>query len=178
MRVLLVGAAMVAAAGFGLSGKGGSPDVPMAIPAAAPGASAKAARPMKENVVAVHTSDSAMAAARRKARATLPRFVKLMEAGTPGTYTVKFPLTQNGATEHLWMQLTGHDEAGFTGRLANDPVNGRKYRMGDRLTVAKADVEDWMINGGDAMYGGYTARVMLDTLPAEKAAKLRPLFRD
>jgi uncharacterized protein YegJ (DUF2314 family) len=74
------------------------------------------------------------------------------------------------------MQLTGHDAAGFTGLLANNPVNGTKYKMGDRLEVA--DVEDWMIRSPDAIYGGTTARIMLAQLPEDQAAKLRPMFRD
>ncbi len=82
-------------------------------------------------MIAYHTGDSSMNAAKKKANQTLPRFLELMDAGTSGTATVKFPLTQNGETEHIWMQLTGYRDGTFTGLLANDPVNGAKYKMGD-----------------------------------------------
>ena len=101
-----------------------------------------------------------------------------MDAGTAGTATVKFPLTQNGETEHIWMQLTGYSDGIFTGLLANDPVNGAKYKMGDAMKVAKADVEDWMINTGELMYGGYTVRAMLKDMPKDQADKYRAMFRD
>ena len=179
MRNLLIIAAVFAfIAGSGVFERFGKEDKPVAIPDAAPGKSQTAPRPVKENVVAYHTGDNAMNAAKKKARETLPRFLELVHAGTEGTYTVKFPLTQNGETEHIWMQLTDYRDGTFAGLLANDPVNGTKYKMGDRMEVAKADVEDWMVNTGELMYGGYTVRAMLKDMPPEEAEKYRPMFRD
>jgi uncharacterized protein YegJ (DUF2314 family) len=180
MRDLLITIVVAAGVGFAVfhfSGNGSS-DTPMPIPDATPGASATAPRQMKENVVAYHTSDTAMNAAKKKGQQTLPRFRELIAAGAPGTYTVKFPLTQNGETEHIWMQLVDYSDGKYVGLLANDPVNGNKYKMGDRMTVAEADVEDWMISTGSEIYGGYTARVALDQMPKEDADKYRNMFRD
>lgn len=178
MRTVLLGLAMVAgAAGFGYFGTGG-PDGPVKIPDAAPGMSETAPRPIKENVVAYRVGDASISDARSAAVSTLPRFHELIEADMPATYTVKFPLTQNGATEHIWMQLDGYRNGRFVGRLANEPVNGKRYRMGDRIEVAEAEVEDWMVNTGSEMYGGYTVRAMLKDMPPEQAEKLRTMFRD
>ena len=157
---------------------GGKEDKPIEIPPAAPGKSQTDARPVKENVIAYHTGDQSMNSAKKKARETLPRFLELVKAGTAGTYTLKFPLTQNGETEHIWMQLTDYRDGAFIGLLANDPVNGTKYRMGDVMKVASADVEDWMVNTGKLMYGGYSVRAMLKDMPKEEADKYRPMFRD
>lgn len=156
----------------------GKEDKPIQIPPAAPGKSETAPRPVNENVVAYHTGDPAMNAAKKKARETLPRFLELIEAGASGTYTIKFPLTQNGETEHIWMQLTDYRDGTFVGLLANDPVNGTKYKMGDRMEVEKADVEDWMVRTGSEIYGGYTARVALNDMPKEEAEKYLKMFRD
>jgi uncharacterized protein YegJ (DUF2314 family) len=177
-NILIIAAVFIFVASSGVLGKFGKEDKPIAIPDAAPGKSQTAPRPVKENVVAYHTGDQSMNSAKRKARETLPRFLELIDAGTAGTYTLKFPLTQNGETEHIWLQLTDYRDGTFVGLLANDPVNGTKYKMGDRMEVAKADVEDWMINTGSEIYGGYTARVALADMPKEEADKYRPMFRD
>ncbi|AZO47331.1 MAG: DUF2314 domain-containing protein [Mesorhizobium sp.] len=180
MRNPVLAIVFVAAVGYGLFnalGHGRS-DKPMAIPAAAPGASQTAPRAMTENVVAYSTEDKAMQAAKNKGHSTLPRFHELMAAGTPGTYTVKFPLTQNGATEHIWMQLTGLGDGTFIGLLADEPVNGTKYKMGDRMTVEEADVEDWMVKNGGEVYGGYTVRQAFADMPKEQAAKYGITFKD
>ena len=172
---------IIAVAGVGVASfaKDKLLDRPIAIPAAAPGASPSAPRPIKENVVAFEKSDPAMNAAKQKARSTLARFRELYARRTAGgTYTVKFPLTQNGATEHIWLQLTSMRDTEFVGLLANDPVNGASYRKGQAMTVPASLVEDWMVNNGGTIYGGYTARVALAQLPKDQQAKYAGVFRD
>jgi uncharacterized protein YegJ (DUF2314 family) len=149
-----------------------------AIPDAAPGADPLAPRKVKNNVVAYHTADEAMNAAKSKARQTLSRFAKMWEDGVSGTYTVKFPLTQNGETEHIWLQVDGFEGNKISGRLANEPVNGAQYKIGQRMQIGRSDVEDWMVNQGDAIYGGYSARVAMAQMPKDERAKYEKLFRD
>src|SRR2546430_7222699 len=122
-------------------------------------------RVVGDNVVAYSTANEALAEARRKARETLPRFVSLMKSNMKATFTVKFPLTQNGRTEHIWLQVADMKDGAFVGFLANKPVNGTKYQIGQPMTVANADVEDWMVPTSDATYGGLTARAPLKNLP-------------
>ena len=179
MKALIIAGAVL----FGLYQGGNSSsnsgnDQPAPIPEAAPGADPMAPRKIKNNVVAYNTADQAMNEAKSKARQSLPRFAKMWEDGVSGTYTIKFPLTQNGETEHIWLQVDGFKGDIFDGRLANDPVNGSKYKMGQRMQVARADVEDWMLNQGDAIYGGYSARVMMDQMPEDQRAKYEKLFKD
>ena len=135
-------------------------------------------RVVGDNVVAYSTANEALAEARRKARETLPRFVSLMKSNMKATFTVKFPLTQNGRTEHIWLQVADMKDGAFVGFLANKPVNGTKYQIGQPMTVANADVEDWMVRTSDAIYGGYTARYQLKDLPKPQAEKLALMFRD
>jgi len=131
-----------------------------------------------DNVVAYATANEALAEARKKARDTLPRFVSLMKSGMKATYTVKFPLTQNGHTEHIWLQVADMKDGAFVGLLANKPVNGTKYQIGQAMTVASADVEDWIVRTSDVIYGGYTARFQLKDLPKQQAEKMALMFRD
>jgi uncharacterized protein YegJ (DUF2314 family) len=153
-------------------------DKAVEIPAAKLGASPSAPRQIDDNVVAFRTTDKSMNDAKDHGRKTLPRFLKMLANGDAGTYSVKFPLTQNGATEHIWLQIDDYQNDTFAGRLADVPVNGTKYKMGDVMTVAKADVEDWMIRDGDAIWGAYTARVAVASLPEDQAKAMQAMFRD
>jgi uncharacterized protein YegJ (DUF2314 family) len=135
-------------------------------------------RVIDDNVVAYTTADEALAAARRKARETLPRFVSLMKSGMKATFSIKFPLTQNGNTEHIWLQVADMKDGVFIGRLANKPVNGTKYEIGQSMSVVSADVEDWMVRTTDEIYGGYSARYQLKDLPKQQAEQLARMFRD
>ena len=177
MRNLIVAALLVGVGVFGFLHQPGH-HRPTPIPDAAPGASPTAPRPMGQNVIAYHVGDESIEAARRKAHATLPRFRELIAADLPATYTVKFSLTQNGETEHIWMQLIRERDGVFSGLLANVPENGDEYKKGDPISVAEADVEDWMVRTSSEMYGGYTVRAMLKDIPQKDADKYRKMFRD
>lgn len=163
---------------MGHTGAAPREDKAVEIPAAKPGASPSAPRQINDNVVAFNTQDKSMNAAKAHGRKTLPRFLKMLADGNAGTYSVKFPLMQNGATEHIWLQVDDYQNDTFAGRLADVPVNGTKYKMGDVLTVAKSDVEDWMIRDGDAIWGAYTARVAVASMPEDQAKQLQAMFRD
>jgi uncharacterized protein YegJ (DUF2314 family) len=135
-------------------------------------------RVISDNVVAYTTANEALAAAKEKGRETLPRFVSLMKSGMKATFTVKFPLTQNGHTEHIWLQVDDMKDGKFIGRLANKPVNGSKYQIGQVMTVASADVEDWMVRTSDVIYGGYSTRYALKDIPKPQAELMVRMFRD
>jgi uncharacterized protein YegJ (DUF2314 family) len=141
-------------------------------------ASGGAQTDIKDTVIAYSTRDEAMNAAKAMGRKSMPRFEKMWADHTPGTYSVKIPLTQNGRTEHIWMQIDGFWDNMVIGRLANKPVNGTQYKMGQNMTVPKSDVEDWMVRDGDAIWGAYTARVMLASMPKDEAKALQAMLRD
>lgn len=176
MRIYFVVVAV--AAGFFAFKPFQSSKSPLAIPEAAAGRSEAAPRPINANAVAYHTRDARMNAAKDEARATLPRFLALLNSSAPGTYAVKFPLTQNGATEHIWLQVDSHRDGVFRGRLANKPLNGSAYKAGDAMTVPASEIGDWSVTDRDVIYGGYTARVALADMPEDRAKAFARRFRD
>ena len=98
--------------------------------------------------------------------------------GKAGTYTVKFPLVQQGKTEHIWLQVDEYKGGKFQGRLANEPTIGNEYRKGQALSVAEGDVEDWMVKAQDGIYGGYVTRYVMKDMPEPQRRKISALFRD
>jgi uncharacterized protein YegJ (DUF2314 family) len=145
--------------------------------AAGGGAYAGEAHPSRDNLLGYPAGEARLAAAIRKARETLPRFFELANAGLKGTYLLKMSLSGGGEVEHIWMEVTGMRDGIFQGRLANDPVTPG-YKAGDPVELAMDDIEDWMINTGEARFGGYTIRAMLGDMPAAQAEELKGQFRD
>jgi len=135
------------------------------------------ARPSGDNLMEYPTGHAGLAEATRRARETLPRFFELAKAGLRGNYLLKMQLSGGGEVEHIWMEVTGLRSGVFQGRLANDPVVPG-YQLGDPVELAVDEVEDWMINTGEARFGGYTIRAMLGDMPPAQAEELRRQFRD
>ncbi len=132
----------------------------------------------KPNLATYDVGDAGINAARDEGRATLPRFYQLMEAQTPGTYSIKFPLSGGGVSEHVWVQLTGIEGTNFKGLIANEPALVSGHTLGDPVVVPLSEVSDWMIRSENAIYGGYTMRHSLAKLPAEQAAQITAILKD
>ncbi len=160
----------------------GAPSSDRAAKAAAANAavaeSADAAIKVDDNVVAYTTENPEIKKARAKARETLPRFDQLFAKGEPGTYTVKFPLTQNGETEHIWLAVSSIQQGMYIGSLANAPVNGTAHKVGDAMIIKQADIEDWMVMTDAGIYGGYAARYQIKDMPADKRREIEDKFLD
>lgn len=115
------------------------------------------------NVVDVSTDDPELRAAEAQARATLDDFIADLNDPPPGHsgHAIKTAFRDGEATEHMWVGQLAWDGERFTGVLDNDPVDVHNVRMGQRVTVERAEVEDWIYDDGETMVGGYTVRVLM-----------------
>jgi uncharacterized protein YegJ (DUF2314 family) len=71
--------------------------------------------------------------------------------------------TQSGSQEYLWLVVTQWPGQHVVGQLANDPQDVPGLKIGQTVTVAEADLFDWMIQlPGDQSEGGYTSQVVIE----------------
>ncbi len=119
------------------------------------------------DVVPVHVGDPEMNAAIDRARSTVGAFVERLPAlqASGASVSIKFPLTENGETEHVWVGNPRIDGRNFTGYLASVPVNLPSWSQGDRISVPIEDISDWMALTGGTLYGGFTIHVVHDRMP-------------
>jgi len=117
---------------------------------------------------------AAMDAAIARAKADLATFRSALERPSPTQtyFSVKkpFPYRKDGEEhqEHIWIQdvkLTGN---GFTGTVGNEPVDTRDVALGESVLVKDEDVSDWMIVDGGTLIGGFTIRVLRDSLSEQE----------
>lgn len=128
----------------------------------------------KSPVANVPTDDEAMSAAVRKARGGVDQFltvwanppsgsrnftVKVRIVGkVDGTTAIIEPLEpSNSPGEHFWLKLMGRNGDQLVGMLDNDPVTLKSVRRGDKITVDKAKIEDWMYLQDGKIVGNATA---------------------
>ena len=85
-------------------------------------------------------------------------------------FSVKMAFTDGGGTEHIWLAPVTYDGTSFRGTVNNEPQIVRSVKMGQKVTVAPAQISDWMYVENRKLVGGQTLRVMRDALsPAERA---------
>lgn len=121
------------------------------------------------------SDDPELAAARTKARATLPDFLAVLDKRSPDTggYQVRFALTP---TEHIWVENLARAGDSLTGTLVMKPLRSA-HQQGDRVTVKLSEVSDWGYWTRDHVAQGFhTYPILFARLPkAEANARRREL---
>lgn len=114
--------------------------------------------------------DSDMAAAMDNARATLDEFRRLYTAHGHAAFPLVKTLIEAGDSRaHMWLMVCDVRKDGFVAEFFEVPGN-LAIAVGDRLELADAEVEDWMINLDGQLHGGYTLRYQRAQLPEHERA--------
>lgn len=117
-----------------------------------------------------------MDAAIARARSEVDAFIAEMEKGNGENFAVKAPIEYQGQTEHFWLSDVVYRNGQFEGVISNEPGMAKNVRFGQKWTIKKSDISDWMYMRDEKMYGNYTMRPLLKTLPPEEAAEYRKIL--
>ena len=117
-----------------------------------------------------------MAAATKRAIAEVDTFIADLRSGRSEDYAVKAPIEDNGETEHFWLTGVTFANNKFTGTINNEPGMVSNVTMGQQFIIGKTEISDWMFMRNGKMYGNYTLRPLLATMPEAEAAQYRSMF--
>ena len=101
-----------------------------------------------------------MKAAVAEARTTWPQFVEAFKKRDGENFGIKAPITANGRTEFIWVEVTGLEPEYIHGTLGNDPVDLGDLKYGSQVEVPLEDLNDWgYIRNGEPV-GMFTVKVL------------------
>jgi uncharacterized protein YegJ (DUF2314 family) len=128
----------------------------------------KAAR---DEVFNIPQDDPDMAAAVRRARASLPGFFKLAASPKPPmkNFQVKVAVRHSTGREFFWIRPFERKGNGFFGQLANTPRVIQHLKAGDTITFRENEIVDWTYFEDGKMRGHYTMCPLLKREPREHA---------
>jgi uncharacterized protein YegJ (DUF2314 family) len=125
-----------------------------------------------DRVTTVDGDDPKMNAAIAKARSTVGQMVDALKSPNGRSdFAVKMPFSQGGRGEHMWVQPVEFSGGRFTGTLANDPVTVKSMKAGQEVSAPRDEISDWMYVENGKLVGGYTLRVLRDTLSAKERSE-------
>ena len=125
----------------------------------------------KDKVTIVSENDQEMNAAMSKAVASVDYFIVNFMANSAGTkhYSVKVKCVDGEQVEFMWLENLKYADGKFTGEIDNDPELVKNVKIGDRVTVRKEEIADWMFMNNGEVVGAYTLHVLYKRMsPAEK----------
>jgi uncharacterized protein YegJ (DUF2314 family) len=108
-------------------------------------------------VIEVQPDDPLMKEAVAQAKKEWPGFVAAFEAQAGQDFSVKAPVTEADNTEFIWIAVTALEGERVYGELANDPANLGALKLGSKVCVPAADLNDWCyIDPHGKLVGGFT----------------------
>ena len=113
-------------------------------------------------IVQIGEDDPRMQAAVQEARDNWPKFVRAFENRAGENFGVKAPISRNGNTEFIWLEVTAIENGVVYGKLANEPMDLGSLKLGDNVKTKECEINDWAYFDGEQPYGMYTVKVLTD----------------
>ena len=125
----------------------------------------------RDEVFNIPQGDPDMAAAMRKARASLPGFFKLAASPKPSmnNFQIKVAVRHSTGREFFWVKPFERKGNSFSGQLANAPRVVQHLKAGDTITFRENEIVDWTYFEDGKMRGHYTMCPLLRREPREHA---------
>lgn len=122
-----------------------------------------------DGLLYIPNDDPKMAAAFRKAQATLDGFLAIVRKPPlrASGFSVKIPLpVPGGGNEYIWVSPVRIEPDGrISGPLANRVVEAEGYREGQIVSVAQSEIVDWGYGHRGRLLGHFTTCVLMDREP-------------
>ena len=119
-----------------------------------------------------------MDAAIARARAEVDSFLGELAKPTGTDHAVKAPIEDRGETEHFWLTDISFKNGEFEGTINNDPGMVGNVKFGQKWTIKKDEISDWMFMRDGKIHGNYTMRPLLRAMPEDEAATFRSMLAD
>ena len=129
-----------------------------------------------ETLVKGGYDEQEMEAAIARARSEVDSFIAEMSKGNGTDFAVKVPIEDKEEIEHFWLVDIVYRNGKFEGTIGNEPGMVTNVKEGQKWSVKKSEISDWMFMRDGKMHGNYTMRPLLKTMPEEEAAKFRSLL--
>ena len=113
-----------------------------------------------------------------RARSEVDAFIAELSNPTGTDHAVKAPIEDDGETEHFWLTDLSFKNGEFRGTINNEPGIVDNVTIGQKWTIKKTDISDWMFMRDGKIHGNYTMRPLLKTMPKDEAAKWRSMLAD
>ncbi len=115
--------------------------------------------------VAVTADDPRLIDAKQQALKNLDFFIEMLgKHGLDTTYmfSIKADFEEDGKHEHMWIETGRYENGVFYGVLGNMPQMITSHKFGDKVSINRDAVEDWMIETPetDSIMGAYSVKAL------------------
>jgi uncharacterized protein YegJ (DUF2314 family) len=134
----------------------------------------------RDEIIRVPKDDPPMAAAMRKARASLPEFFALAKQPKPSMthFAIKVAIPHdNDGHEYFWVGAFENKGDHYTGQLRNTPRLVKGLKLGATIRFQDNAIVDWTYIGDGETKGNFTACALLLRETKEAAEAFMKRYR-
>ena len=117
-----------------------------------------------------------MDAAIARARKEVDSFITELSNRNGTDFAVKARIVDKDEIEHFWLTDIVYRNEKFEGVIGNEPGLVTNVKFGQKWSVKKSEISDWMFMREGKMYGNYTVRPLLKTMPQDKAEAIKSML--
>jgi uncharacterized protein YegJ (DUF2314 family) len=131
----------------------------------------KKVRQGEPDIYEVTNEDQEMNYAIIKAKKSFDEFVNALTKPTESQtgFSVKVPFPIENGNEHIWISDVQLDSGKMIGFVGNVPEKVKNLTIGQKITIDKDNISDWMYLDSNVLVGGFTIRVLYSRMTdAEK----------
>jgi uncharacterized protein YegJ (DUF2314 family) len=126
---------------------------------------------VRDPVLYAGQSDEALKEISRRARETLPVFIRKLQnpAEDEGNFRIKYPFASDPGSgfghEHLWLGNITFKDGRYYGTILNKPYYIAGFSAGDLTAFDIDSISDWMYTKGNAILGGLSTKYLIERIP-------------
>lgn len=127
----------------------------------------------------VAEDDKLMNKAIAEAKHTVDEFIEVLRNPSEDQwgFAVKVPITDGEQVEHFWLNDVIFTDGVFTGTINNDPRFVRNVKFGQKYSVNKSDISDWLYMEGTRMMGNKTLRALFPHMSKQEVEEIKRRFQ-
>ena len=131
----------------------------------------KKVRQVEPDIYNLTSEDKEMNNAIIKAKKSFNEFIIALTKPTKSQngFSVKVPFKFDNGNEHIWISDVQLDSGKMIGFVGNVPDKIKNLTIGQKITIDKDNISDWMYLDSNVLVGGFTIRVLYSRMSeAEK----------
>jgi uncharacterized protein YegJ (DUF2314 family) len=139
----------------------------------------KIERAGEPDIYTVESNDKKMNASIDYAKKTLGVFDNALKSENKNYYDFALKVrfnTTNGGGEHMWVNSIELANNKYSGIVGNEPEETKEVKLGDSIQIDSKNITDWMYIEQGKLKGGYTIRVMYNSLSDVEKKKFESDF--
>jgi uncharacterized protein YegJ (DUF2314 family) len=134
---------------------------------------AKTEKKIKDNMYTTNGDDLEMNRAMDIAHARFSAFDSAFDSGTfdIDKFSIKVKYPHDKGTEYIWLVNISKADGQYMGIVSDTPRETKVVKYGDRPTINRDDVVDWLYGKDSLLHGGYTMRLIYGRMSKEQLKK-------